>query len=437
MAKLKRIPKALADLIEKAWQRRLSVLVRIIAIVVLPIAGVVIYWALRPSVSPEWAGFKEYSYSVDSQRTVQVVPAKTLWDWMDLLIVSAALAVGLFLLNSSQRKNERELARNKQHQTTLETYFDRMTALILENGLGTDDEEVGAEGIARTRTLAVLRSLDGERVTALINFIRDAGLGKGISFASGNLRGVNWKGANLYRANFSSYAFLREANLSEAYLGEGNFSTAYLDAADLSKADLSRANLKWADLSGANLRGARNLSNSQVALVSRLQQATMQDGRRYDGRFNLQRDIEDARRSDIDIDDPKAMAGFYQVSTRAYLRGQAWAGKNNLERLRQTGQWLLGAWGFEDEKIPVTPQQSTRDLIRDVGNLFVRGVLEARAGAGLTEILPTTPERIDQVQDFLPNFIEEMNKLINEGDLAAAEGRPLIDWANEIITAGT
>lgn len=305
------------------------------------------------------------------------------------------------------------------------------SARILTRHFG---QKEGTRSIARTRTLAALRSVDAERVTALFNFIRDARLEKVVSLARGDLRKVNWKEANLYRANLSSHVFLREANLSEAYLGRANLSEAFLDAADLSKADFSRANLSWLDLARANLRGAKSLSDSQLALVAKLRHATMPDGTRYDGRFNLPWDIDVARTGDLDIDDPKAMAGFYEVSIEAYLRGQEWARKN-LKKVREAGQQLRKVWGFEDVDTTTTliPYQGTQYLIGDVGDLVAMEVLEAGAGADLINTLQDALEEIEHLQ----KFIEQVNELIEEGDLPAVEGQPLIDRANEIIAAVT
>lgn len=235
MAKLKSISSRVADLVNKAWEHRLLVLPWI---VVLSLIGIVIYWAVRPDIAPTWTGFGEHP------RNEEVVPAKTLWDWMDLLIVSLALGVGVFLLNSSQRRSEQAIARDRQRQTTLEAYFDRMTALILENDLGKKKVKKGVNSIARTRTLAVLRSLDAERVGAVFRFLDDADLKEVVSLAKANLREVNWEGADL-----------SSANLSGAYLNGAILEKVNLSGADLEKADLSGANVEQAVLSSANLRG--------------------------------------------------------------------------------------------------------------------------------------------------------------------------------------
>ena len=50
--------------------------------------------------------------------------------------------------------------------------------------------------------------------------------------------------------------------------------------------------------------------------------ATMHNGSRYDGRFNLKKDINQAKVENVNTDDPKAMANFYSVHPEEYLAGQ-------------------------------------------------------------------------------------------------------------------
>src|SRR5262245_4227897 len=63
---------------------------------------------------------------------------KTLWDWMDLLIIPAVLAIGAFVLNRSERaverqvaedraKLEREIATDRQQEAALQAYIDRIS----------------------------------------------------------------------------------------------------------------------------------------------------------------------------------------------------------------------------------------------------------------------------------------------------------------------
>ena len=219
---------------------------------------------------------------------------RSFWDWMELLIVPVALAAGVWWLNREGRKTEQEIAMDERHQGTLETYLDRMTELLLEKDLGRRGQvEEGAypEGggqddlaasIARARTLAVLRTLDPARVSAVFRFLLETKVGEKslaeiVPLAGGNLRGVEWTGpgADLSRADLSEAdlrgAHLRGANLRGADLRRANLSEARLRGANLSGARLRGANLRGADLfdadvfdadlsgaylSGANLRGA-------------------------------------------------------------------------------------------------------------------------------------------------------------------------------------
>jgi len=116
-----------------------------------------------------------------------------------------------------------------------------------------------------------------------------------------DLSAVNFQEARLCRANLAKarllWASLQSADLAEATLREAdltgaNLRYARLQNADLSGASLGAANLKRADLAGANLRGVCNLREEELARAHRLQGATMPDGSRYDGRFDLPGDEE-------------------------------------------------------------------------------------------------------------------------------------------------
>ncbi len=108
------------------------------------------------------------------------------------------------------------------------------------------------------------------------------------------LRGSNWKDANLYQA-------------------------------DLQGCDLKRAIFDDADLYGANLKDA-NVTDDQLRKAKTLRFATMPNGKRYDGRFNLKHDLELMRdpRPDFyaDPNNPEEVARFYGVPVEEYLQGQ-------------------------------------------------------------------------------------------------------------------
>jgi uncharacterized protein YjbI with pentapeptide repeats len=232
--------------------------------------------------------------------STEVHPAKTLWDWMDLLVMPIVLAVGVWLLNHAERASEQKIARqrieedrkiaeDRVKETTLQNYLDRMAALLLEHQLketeGKEDAvSLAIRDVAQVRTVTTLRTLDRERRNIVIQFLRDAKLAKfilsrvnldGVDLSGAHLSGVNLSGTHLKKANMSG-AYLNSANLSEADLREAdlrrailywaklsyakldkaNLSRAILISADLDNVKMSGANLEGADLSGVDLNGA-------------------------------------------------------------------------------------------------------------------------------------------------------------------------------------
>src|ERR1051326_4390506 len=128
----------------------------------------------------ELAGFA----AAGDPKTPQYRPAKTLWDWLQLLIVPVVLASAAFWFNAQQRQAasleqqriEREIAQDQQRETMLQGYLDRMAELLLKEHLRSSKEDEEIRHVARARTLTILRQLDPERKTALFRFLSEAQL---------------------------------------------------------------------------------------------------------------------------------------------------------------------------------------------------------------------------------------------------------------------
>src|SRR6266702_1228396 len=234
---------------------------------------------------------------------------KTLWDWMQLLIIPIALALVAIWFNRNERKNEQKIASDNRQEAALQAYLDRLSELLMKEGLRTSKPEDEVRIAARARTLTILRQLDELRKADVIKFLYESDLISVdadkcvIDLAGANLREaffflaklsrVNLIGVELDFAEFSvidlSEANLTEANLvgveffetdlnkatlcnanlcyaklDEAELSEANFSKALLNRADLSGADLSEAKLNEADLSEAKLIRA-NLGRADLS----------------------------------------------------------------------------------------------------------------------------------------------------------------------------
>jgi hypothetical protein len=166
-----------------------------------------------------------------------------------------------------------------------------------------------------------------------------------------NLQGAGLTGAKLQRA------YPMEANLRGAHLGGTNLLGANLWRASLEEAK-GRANLQGAYLVEANLLRAQELTDEQLVTAYGLRGATMPDDSHYDGRFNLQGDIKDAKRDKVNPNDPEAMAHFYGVPLEVYFAGQEWA-RENLPRLRrEAGLEQEEAAETADAQQPKEPQSA-------------------------------------------------------------------------------
>ena len=230
---------------------------------------------------------------------------KTLWDWMELLIVPAVLAGGAFYLNRSERNTDREIATDRQREAALQTYLDQMADLLLKENLRiAENEEV--QNVARARTLTVLRGLDKTRKAAVLKYLYDVGLiGKEKTIVS--LKGADLSGADLMIAD------LKGANLSGALLWDADLEEVDLSDADLRDFQVDSANLHHADLSGANLSGAYlGLSFAVQANLSGADLSSIHSRNTFLNSANLSRakltsaslieaDLSDANLSDADL----------------------------------------------------------------------------------------------------------------------------------------
>lgn len=230
-----------------------------------------------------WTGF--FPFETPTTGNTHFYPGTTLWDWLDLLIVPTALAVGIYLLNKAERdreskrqeiEKEREQERRDQREKEAEdqikenewqTYLDRISDL-LEKGLSEAEENSPLRDVARVRTLATLRRLDQTRKVMLLQFLYEADLiikNKKVI----DLRGADLSGINLRKVN------LQRIDLSGANLGKADLMWAKLQEAVLEDTNLSQANLLQTNLCGTNLHGA-DLSEAML-FASKINETTQLD----------------------------------------------------------------------------------------------------------------------------------------------------------------
>ncbi len=247
---------------------------RRVPIMVVTIIQVVVIILIVIGYRFNWTGFNGNNKS-----------GKTLWDWLQLLIIPAVLAVAGYFINltisrgeqeaTSQRdKTERDLALDRQHEATLKEYIDKMSELILHENLSKSSEEDEVRKIANILTGLALSRLDAKRKRHLVDFLRISKLIEAkniVDLSLSRLDRVDLMGKNLSGLNFSK-AFMEEANLTYADL-----SKASLRETDLERANMSDANLIGTDFSYANLANAI-VTPEQLSKAKSLQGATMPDG---------------------------------------------------------------------------------------------------------------------------------------------------------------
>ncbi len=166
-----------------------------------------------------------------------------------------------------------------------------------------------------------LRNRDNKQVLEAVEELRVHGWLEDGSLEGIRLCHVRMHGADLFGANLRKID-LHQAHLEWADLSQADLSGARLARVNFEGANLSQTNLTGADLLKANLGGARNLTDKQLSKAKRLCFAIMPSGLTYDGRYNLEGDLELARWRRIDVDDPEVMAYFYGVPLEIYLQGQ-------------------------------------------------------------------------------------------------------------------
>jgi hypothetical protein len=176
-----------------------------------------------------------------------VRPAKTLWDWLDLLIVPIVLAIGGYLFTRSENRATQAAAERRAQDEALQAYLNNMSEMLIPNkdqpSLYDEPPPDSLRSVARARTLTVLPRLAGDGKGRVVQFLYEAGLipvGRPIPIVD-------------------------------------------LAGADLGQADLSHADLSEVDLSHADLSGAEHITNEELEQQAKyLEGATMPNGQKYE-----------------------------------------------------------------------------------------------------------------------------------------------------------
>jgi uncharacterized protein YjbI with pentapeptide repeats len=280
---------------DQSEERSSSVPLWLVVVAILALGGVVeviIYGYLE---RPGWIG----------------VADKKFWDYLVLLIVPAALALGVYWLNRRQDERDQrieddrsrreskaqtaqveralEVENERAQDAAMQAYLDQMSQMLTDKDRPLHRAQLhdSLSMVARARTLTVLPRLDSKRKGSVVRFLYEADLINKDRLIVTLDRSRDLRGADLsatYLTNSSlSRADLSEVDLRQTFMPGADLSYANLSGANLSGANLNSVNLSWSVLDGANLSGANlinavSLADEQIAAAWSLEGATMPDG---------------------------------------------------------------------------------------------------------------------------------------------------------------
>ena len=241
--------------------------------IIICIFGVVLYLAFMHN-PPSWTGFGE------SLKNEKIIPSKTLWDWLDLIIIPVTIGLIGWSYSQIEKVKTKKREEERSQKEVLESFLQTMTDLILTHKISISPTQQTL-AIARARTNIAVNNLNGQRKGQVLQFLYESDLIdinpkldllginlqsasldeivlgkseiKGAYFNLSSIQNGNLDGAILTGCDFS------QANLSKSRVRNVDLSYSNLTKAKLKNMDLTSVNFEGANLTGANLEGSKIL----------------------------------------------------------------------------------------------------------------------------------------------------------------------------------
>jgi uncharacterized protein YjbI with pentapeptide repeats len=224
-------------------------------------------------------------------------PTRSLWDWLQLLLIPVILVAGFGWLSFQQAQLNLQLNRQQQdtalqvtdaqQQTTiLSNYEAHISDMMLHDGLRTSQPNSTVALVAEVDTATALRQLEPAGKGNLLRFLYETTLINNDTHVIG-LSELDAHNANLVNIDLrDTYLFgldmhgsdMQGINLSFATLNYVSLVNSNLAGANLQGCDMRNTDLTGANLSGANLKDATELTDAQLAKARSLTGATLPDG---------------------------------------------------------------------------------------------------------------------------------------------------------------
>lgn len=175
---------------------------------------------------------------------------KTLWDWLDLLIVPASIGIIGWIYKEYEKSKEERRLKEDKYSDTLDSYFKVMTDLMLNSKLPKNKQ---SRKIARTRTIVALENLDGERKGQIFQFLKETKLLDkidilGANFSEGDFEGLVFRNQILKGINF------KNSNFDNSYLDGSQFVSCDFDSCTFSNSSLIGVDFFYSKLNNSSIR---------------------------------------------------------------------------------------------------------------------------------------------------------------------------------------
>lgn len=216
---------------------------------------------------------------------------KTLWDWIDLLIVPLVLAIASWTLGRFEKNIESNISADRFRETTIQSYLSQMNLILSEqrDNLEKPNSPINQVANLNTENIFQFLSSDIPKKKVVLLYLYKAGLLQvtdvkqlnsilhieNLDFAGINLERISLNQSCLQNCYFKN-ANLRFSNLSECNFDESKFSKASLTGALLIGSSFQNSRFDYAILDGI----VANRVNFSHALLyqSSLQLATLTEG---------------------------------------------------------------------------------------------------------------------------------------------------------------
>lgn len=140
----------------------------LLIVIILIIIGFIAFYAIVPN-PPEWTGFGEIEVDVTK------FPAKTLWDWLDLLIIPMAIGIIGWSFSKIEKEKSKKREEERSQNEILESFLQTMTDLIIQYDLQNNPTSQKL-AIARARISIATDNLNGERKGQVLQFLYESDL---------------------------------------------------------------------------------------------------------------------------------------------------------------------------------------------------------------------------------------------------------------------